>query len=378
MNQHIKSLTGFRALAAGMVLITHLVENQTNCFWIAKYGWTGVNFFFVLSGFLFVLLYYNEFSDGIKTVRNYFLKRLFRIYPLYLFLLAIEIFTRGKPIDFKDVFCHLTMIHSYFKEYRYSINSPVWTLSVEETFYAIVPILFLFLGLATVYWREKVQQKFLMQILLLLFVYFTFNNLFYFVVDFRWDILHVVDTDSNGLYTATLIGRFSDFAFGIATGLFVLYFPNHPFIQKKTLSSLFFLTGIALFCGIAGWIEENGGPVQAGVVNGFLFSLLGKGFGLSAALMIFSLYGNSLFKGFFAHPVVVYLGKISFALYLVQFVSFFHVERLAEYAMEIANSVIPTQIFAVIAVYLGMNVVAALLYHSIESPIQKYLRRKFL
>lgn len=79
--RHYIALDGLRGIAALMVFIFHFYQGAYKYITI---GQTGVTLFFVLSGFLItsILLY----SKGEKNfLRNFFLKRLLRISPLYYF-----------------------------------------------------------------------------------------------------------------------------------------------------------------------------------------------------------------------------------------------------------------------------------------------------
>jgi len=79
----VPALTGFRALAAAMVLFGHMGARWGERHaWPLKYGWTGVSLFFALSGFLFTILYFDAFVAGAVSLRDYFLKRAFRVLPL--------------------------------------------------------------------------------------------------------------------------------------------------------------------------------------------------------------------------------------------------------------------------------------------------------
>ena len=141
---YIKSLDGIRALAIVLVMSFH--------FEITHFGWLGVQLFFVLSGFLISGILWKEklrpapLSDKFK---KFWVRRSLRIFPLYfLFLLAFGLIYL------------VAKFPSYYPTYApyaftYSINfsrtiegwqtNPVfthlWSLSVEEQFYLIFPLL---------------------------------------------------------------------------------------------------------------------------------------------------------------------------------------------------------------------------------------------
>lgn len=83
--QKIYSLQYLRAFAALWVLLTHVLQlcevRPEGVFWAGQWG---VDIFFLLSGFIIFL----TTKEGSYWV-DFFIKRIFRIYPAYLFILAL-------------------------------------------------------------------------------------------------------------------------------------------------------------------------------------------------------------------------------------------------------------------------------------------------
>jgi len=86
----------YRGIAAILVLFHHgnIIFNRDlkqNFFGnILGFGWAGVDFFFVLSGF--IIFYIHQLDIGKPTeVKSFILKRIIRIYPLYWMVLSIKI-----------------------------------------------------------------------------------------------------------------------------------------------------------------------------------------------------------------------------------------------------------------------------------------------
>jgi peptidoglycan/LPS O-acetylase OafA/YrhL len=373
----INSLTGLRALAAAMVIFGHILNYKTlGDFWIVKYGWTGVNFFFVLSGFLFTILYLDKFTDKKQSLKEYFLKRIFRIYPLYLLLLFITVISR-MTYSWGDIISHLTMTHAFFSDYRFSINSPMWTLSVEESFYLIVPTLLYFLGKVWNFWDTMSDKVRLFVIFTLLFLFtLAANHIVVNIVEFKYHIMKW-NWDTK-IWSATIFGRFSEFGMGIFIGFICLKFPNSALIKNKYISNSLFVLGVISFIGTSVWLESHGGIEGASKYNSWLYATNIRGFALSATLIILSLYGNSLFNKFFSLKLVVYLGKISFALYLFHYINIGWINNLASAVMISFRYIFHNEVIAALSVYVLMNLCAAVLYHTVELPGQNYLRRRFL
>ena len=110
------ALHGLRGLAALLVLFYHWdgsfpafgdMLNQLPVvgkfyFYIIELGWVGVDWFFVLSGFLLTASLWSK-SINFKSVINFTIRRVFRIYPgvwLHLFLLLIALYILGFNIEF--------------------------------------------------------------------------------------------------------------------------------------------------------------------------------------------------------------------------------------------------------------------------------------
>ena len=120
-------------------------------------GWAGVDLFFVLSGFLItgILL---ETRDQPHRIRNFFARRVLRIFPLYYFVLFLlfvvaPFFTTDPSILYpnEDKPFYLLYVHNLFLPLIkvnevYSVYlSHTWSLAIEEQYYLVWPWLVLFL-----------------------------------------------------------------------------------------------------------------------------------------------------------------------------------------------------------------------------------------
>jgi len=112
-------------------------------------GWSGVDLFFVLSGFLVSGLLFNEYkkSQSIKPGR-FLIRRGFKIYPGFIFFIAttfiIETFwqnTLGVRLPISDYIRDLFFLHNYFGG-RWTHT---WSLDVEEAFYFLLTAMFVIL-----------------------------------------------------------------------------------------------------------------------------------------------------------------------------------------------------------------------------------------
>ena len=149
---YFSQLTGLRAIAAYVVFLTHIMPNKDvtkNNFIenICGIGYLGVSIFFVLSGFLICYRYIDNFQLTINWFKTYMVNRIARIYPMY-FILTIATFAYNHyfhifKLDSIILFTNLTFLRGYFDDFLFTGISQGWSLTVEETFYVLAPLLFL-------------------------------------------------------------------------------------------------------------------------------------------------------------------------------------------------------------------------------------------
>lgn len=132
------SLTGLRFLAALAVVFFHAVPAFIHVPAIrnvATLGQFGVDFFFVLSGFVLSWSY-----DPARSTRTFYGLRFARIYPLHIlmFLVAAWVGLRG---TWGAAVLNVTLLQAWAHDDRVllAFNAPAWTLSCEVFFYALFP-----------------------------------------------------------------------------------------------------------------------------------------------------------------------------------------------------------------------------------------------
>lgn len=143
--QHLLPLDSFRGFAAIWVALMHCVLYANVFYSVRKdlpfvmLGSQGVQVFVVLSG----MLIYRSLRN-VKTVenlRNYFLRRLLRIYPLYVFTTIGILLFFHQRLD--RIVAEIFMLHPL--GFPRIVNPPAWSLYVEVLFYLIMPA-FVFLA----------------------------------------------------------------------------------------------------------------------------------------------------------------------------------------------------------------------------------------
>ncbi|MBB2806875.1 acyltransferase family protein [Xanthomonas arboricola] len=113
--------------------------------WLSRYGWMGVDLFFVLSGFLIGTQVLRPLARGQRLdFKEFYLRRAFRILPAFLLVLVIYM---AWP-DFRESpglapwWMFVTFTLNLFVDYgRDAAFSHAWSLCVEEHFYLVFPLL---------------------------------------------------------------------------------------------------------------------------------------------------------------------------------------------------------------------------------------------
>ncbi|HYH00786.1 MAG TPA: acyltransferase [Terriglobales bacterium] len=88
--KHIPQLDALRAFAVISVIVYHGADRLGPLYSIASFGWVGVDFFFVLSGFLITRILLSE-KESPHFFRNFYARRALRISPLYYSVLLLVI-----------------------------------------------------------------------------------------------------------------------------------------------------------------------------------------------------------------------------------------------------------------------------------------------
>jgi peptidoglycan/LPS O-acetylase OafA/YrhL len=150
--KRIPSLDGLRAIAIFLTVAHHMIE---------RYGITtknpilesfnlsgdGVGIFFVLSGFLITSLLLKEHNEnGRVSLTDFYIRRTFRILPpLYAYLIFYIIFcgVEGLGVNWRAVMSAALFYLDYSPQAYFWATQHTWSLSVEEQFYLIWPLIFL-------------------------------------------------------------------------------------------------------------------------------------------------------------------------------------------------------------------------------------------
>lgn len=306
---YFPNLNGLRFIAAFMVIIQHTEQfkamlNLDNCFktspFIGVAGKLGVILFFVLSGFLIsYLLFQEEKSNGKIEIRKFYIRRLLRIWPLYylIILLAFFLFPEfgkltfsrfGKELIHDDISLKLGVYLLFFPNLIFSFSifipyaSHLWSIGTEEQFYLLWPLLM----------KKLRNHKFL----LLISVIVGYNFVRILLAD------NLLFDFPGQMEIREYWAHFNIDCMAIG-GLFaLLLFQNSRFLQILKSDLLFFTFLFLVICmlGFGLYIPLLHNQIYAVLFGVIILNLA------SRKKMIISL----------ENPVMNYLGKISYGLYM--------------------------------------------------------------
>ncbi len=152
---YLPQLDGLRAVAVLIVFVAHAGYNQS------VPGGFGVTIFFFLSGYLITtLLRIEHKATGSISLRGFYLRRCLRIMPPMYLTLAFSglLYASGwldwPPVDFAAVLGQLTYLTNYpdLLGTEQVLPVPLWSLAIEEHFYLVFPLAFLF-------WLGRLEPK---------------------------------------------------------------------------------------------------------------------------------------------------------------------------------------------------------------------------
>jgi peptidoglycan/LPS O-acetylase OafA/YrhL len=321
-------------------------------------GWIGVQFFFILSGFLITTLLLREESRfGKIDLRAFWMRRILRIWPLYYLIVALTFFVlpwldgAWGTVATRELWSrHLVPFLVFGGNWSMALLGPVpydaisvlWSVCVEEQFYILCPMLIAFV-------RPENRVRLVVGLMLLgvagrVITAMALEQRVVTPVFFQWSTITQLDTLLSGVLLALLRERLT---------------PKWEGSGRFLLSLALVLLGIGLLA-------------KPGLGHG---SVAGRALDF-VAIWVVGVFAVSLAatnRGFvsraLSYPRIVWLGRISYGLYMYHEIAFFLQRKLFEFVgwFPYQEAVAP---LASMALTVGL---AAASYKYVEQP---FLRKK--
>jgi peptidoglycan/LPS O-acetylase OafA/YrhL len=336
--KHRKDIDGLRALAIMSVVIFHLKSS------LLPSGFVGVDIFFVISGFLITKIILRELETDKFSFTQFYIRRIRRIFPALFTVLLFSIAFAALTLDTENLswFCKtaryaVAQISNFLFQKKVGYfdirpeNIPLlhtWSLAVEEQFYLVFPLFLFFLT------KLKKNRN---------FIFYSLVGLSLLSLALSQYLL----INSPKVAFFSLPSRFWELGLG-AILAFQKIKPLSGKVNEATGIMGFLLIAVSFFV-----ISENNFPA--------IYAIMPC---LGAALVIFSgEKSDTLISKILANKILVFLGIISYSLYL------WHYPIIAFYKefMEVKE----LQFTAIILLFSFSVAVSYLSYKYIETPFRK-------
>ena len=370
----LSALTGLRFLAALHVVFFHYTDVPLKAApgWIHNIigaGLTGVDLFFILSGFV---LAYNYLDGRRIDRREFWLARFARIYPAHLLgvlmlapFIAYAHFASLPPSAAAgkvatEATLALTLTQAWVPGEWPIWNGPAWSLGAEAFFYALFPLLGIWILRIRGRWLPVALIAFWMLALIRPASNIMINSLSWAPIGYANPLL-----------------RLPEFLMGIALGRLFITYGRWRFGGILANTGLFgFLAVIGIgVLGINGFLART----ALRFVNvPFLYEALLLVF---LALLIYGLaHGRGILAKLLSLPVMLALGEASYAVYILQIPVAAWVKGLTEHRMD--PMMMPNIKFfdslPYFLAYLAILVMVSIISHrAIESPARTAIKRTF-
>lgn len=307
-SERLYGLDHLRALAIILVLLFHYraFKHPEWIETVGKFGWTGVDLFFVLSGFLISGQLFKEMkNNGTISLKAFYIKRFFRIIPTYFFTLflyfTIPFFREREALP--PLWKFVTFTQNYgLNVIDQGTFSHAWSLCIEEQFYLILPLFLLWIMPSSIF-------KYFSGFIILCIV---FSFMMRFVI---WNgFIDGMETNSLEFWRSWYMKIYYPTHTrldGLGVGVLISYFMQYSSGFKRMVhhhGNIFFLVGI-LFLAVTFWIcNEQASEIAS--VWGFTFVAVSYGCILMSAVSETSFLSKR--KSYITNE----LALLSYAVYL--------------------------------------------------------------
>ena len=356
-NFYHPELDGLRFAAFLLVFFHHAPALFDQPFFIllSQKGWVGVDLFLFLSAFLFArLLHLEHATTGGIRIKNFYIRRALRIWPLYFVFLGgvfcIKFLRYGwyqyatlralGMIFFVD-----NLLSAVFDYNLFLGSSHLWTISYEEQFYAVIPWF-----LRKIF---NVGRRTKSLILLSIFIVFSLIRAGMIYANVKHPAIWVLP-----------VTHFESILGGLAVGLGMF-----DTLLKKISAWILMAAGLVCLLCVSAMPEL----AQAHWSLMFIYPLIGLGM----SLILLSLMTDQqwLLKTVFCNAQLAYFGKISYGLYVYHLLALYAAEKLL-LLLGVSSSRLLVYPLSTFAIGLAFTLAASSLsYYLLEKPFLRLKER---
>lgn len=337
--EYRKDVDGLRSIAVLFVLIFHF-----DLLSLGKGGFLGVDVFFVISGFLITSIILKQLRNETFSFKEFYLKRIRRLAPALFAVLILVMVVGGiilLPSDYTELSKQLLATQLYFSNFYFWQNINyfglhadstamlhTWSLAVEEQYYLLFPmaVYLIFRYQRNCFWYWMLSGMLLSFSLNLLFVGIKPEFTFYLMPTRGWELL---------------------------CGGMVVWLLEKAIFRSRLILEILGITGISLiFLSVLSYNQEISFPGYFAlfpVSGAMLLILTGQHQGLLTSRLL-------------SLNIFVYIGKLSYSLYLVHW-------PIHIFASEIIQE--EYGILWRIGMFGLSFLISMLLFHAIENPVRK-------
>lgn len=363
--KNIESLTPLRGIAALLVAVFHFqiyfirFTSPQESMFIDK-GYLMVDLFFIMSGFLIMHVYKEDFAKSVRgtSYLKFIRARFARIYPLHLILLLllvalfyIKSFNAGGYWEPNSIASHIFLLHSFPLNKDLTWNIPSWSISAEWWSYILFPFLSFTLSK-----NRKIAIGLMISVIILLYI------LLLFVVPRSYPLNLTSGTEYN--LDITFDYGFVRSISGFMTGmlLYLVYLSDR--IKEIFNSDLLCCLYILLLV-----VAMHKGISDICFIPGF-------------SILILFLTSNTRKISFaFNNRVLTYLGDISYSVYMIHFLLIIFLEMgLSKLGYSHnAYKTLPfyTGLAICVAYVLTLLTLSAVSYKLVEKPCRNFINSKW-
>lgn len=332
-------------------------------------GHMGVDVFFVISGFLIGHFLMLEFQKNSKvSFHNFFIKRAFRILPVYFLVLGVLILL-GSP-NANSVWANIIYVNNYLK-FENQFMPWAWSLAIEEQFYFFFPFIFVLL-----HKKLKVPLNAWIGLFGLSF-FIRWMTLHYNSVSIELPMHPSINKEMYQTYFDTIYGKTHTRFGGLLVGVIAAYLvtfrgSTEQLNENDKLRKIVLALGLFLILIFVlgnpfnhGWSESSKNIVLASFRN--IFSL---GVGLIILYLLTPKSKNTLLGRFLGHRFFFPIAQASYSAYLIHLIV---ISIL--YKVSLKN---PEQLFYLVPlVYILTFFLSGALFIFVERPFLK-MRKRYL